>query len=144
MIEMFKNRKGVSLIEIIISSLILLMAATAVSILLLSTFTSRKREEAMYGVSLGAKKLREELKSYVTGDTSILLNAPGRPAWHLPVDSSCSDCWALQEGEHDATGLLPASFREKYRAAMKYKVRSEIFRGRVVRAVRINVDWSMP
>ena len=139
-----KKRKGVSLIEIIISSLILVMVAMVVASLLLSTFTSRKREEAMHEVSLGAKKLREVLKSYVTADTSVLLNAPGSPPWHLPEDSSCETCWALEDGEHDATGLLSENLRAKYSAALKYTIKSEISNGREVRRVTINVDWSMP
>jgi len=139
-----KTRKGVSLIEIIVASMLLVTVAMAVSFLLLSTLTGHQREEATHNVSLGAKKLREMLKSYVTADTSVVLNAPGSPAWHLPEDSSCASCWALEEGTHEATSLLPLSFREKYGATMKYSVKKELFNGREVRNVRISVDWSLP
>lgn len=139
-----KNRKGVSLIEIIVASMILVTVSMAVSFLLLSTLTSRQREEATHNISLGAKKLRETLKSYVTADTSVVLNAPGSPAWHLPEDSSCASCWALEEGAHEATTLLPSDFRAKYGATMKYSVKKELFNGREVRNVRISVDWNLP
>lgn len=130
--------------EVLVSTMLLAMLTVAVSSLLLSMFGAAKAGQARHEISLEAKKLREHLKAYVTADTSVKDHAPGNPPWHLPGDLSCSGCWALSDGTHEASALLPESLRLKYKAAMSYTVTSEIFRGRQVRKVRIAVDWEAP
>lgn len=139
--RLIKIRPGATLVEVLVGAMVLLMMATAVSSLLLSTFGASKTGQTRYQVALASKKLREQLKAYVTEDTSVLLNAPGNPPWHLPEDTSCESCWALEDGMHDATGLLPDGLREDHAAKMRYAVTSESYRGRRVKKVRIIVDW---
>ena len=124
------------------ASIILAMAVAAIGSLLVSVSLAPKRGNAQYEIAFAAKKLREQLKSYVTADTSVTLNAPGSPAWHLPDDSSCTACWALAEGAHEATSMLSGDLRTKYNATMQYTVAWEDFAGRQVPKVNIVVDWS--
>lgn len=139
-----KARKGNTLIEVMMASIILAMAVAAIGNLLLTVFTVPKRGNAQYEIAFAAKKLREQLKSYVTADTSVTLNAPGSPPWHLPDDSSCTNCWALADGAHNATDMLSSDLRTRYKATMRYTVTRELVAGRQVPKVRIVVDWSMP
>ncbi len=124
------------------ASIILAMTAAAIGSLLVSVSLAPKRGNAQYEIAFAAKKLREQLKSYVTADTSVTLNAPGNPAWHLPDDSSCTACWALAAGAHKATSMLSGDLRTKYKATMQYTVTWEDFAGRQVPKVKIVVDWS--
>jgi len=140
----FHKRLGTTLIEIIVAGALLAMLSVTVSGLLLSMFCTSKTGQARHEISLEAKKLREHLKAYVTADTSLTLNAPGNPPWHLPADSSCTNCWALANGQHNASDLLSADLREKYKATMTYRVTGEPFHGRTVKKVDIAIDWEMP
>lgn len=117
-----KNRLGSTIIEVLISAVILASCAVVVGGLLLSTLGFAKRDSTKYEMVLAGRKLREELKSYVTANTSVTLHAPGSPPWHLPEDSSCTDCWALTEGHHNATAMLPQRLRDTYSATMAYDV----------------------
>jgi hypothetical protein len=60
----------------------------------------------------------------------------------LPEDSSCPACWALAEGGHDATAMLPQDMRAGYGATMRYTVANVPFAGKPVPKVTIDVEWS--
>ena len=143
-IRRMRMRAGNTLIEVIVACFVMAMTTVAIASLLLSTFAASKREIVQYEITFAAKKLREQLKSYVTADTYVTLNAPGSPPWHLPDDSSCNNCWALAEGEHNATSILSQELRTNYNATMRYTVTKELFLGRQIPKVRIVVDWSLP
>lgn len=138
------SRKGFTLIEIVVASIILAMVVVTCATLLISTFSSFPKEKSKYLASQEANSLKEELKNYVTDDLSITANAPGNPPWHLPDDASCSDCWALAEGNHEVTARLPAEVRATYGATMSYSVTIVQYQGREMRNVSINVNWTAP
>jgi len=97
------SRKGFSLLEIMVASIILGMVAVTCATIVMSTYSSFSKDKARYLIAQEANNLKEELKNYVTADLSITLKAPGKPPWHLPDDTSCTDCWALEEGKHEVT-----------------------------------------
>lgn len=140
----FRRRAGAVLAELLVAGIILLMTAAAVAGMLVSVAAASKTAHARYEVSLAAKKLRENLKSYVTEDISVTENAPGNPPWHLPEDAACSSCWALAEGRHEATALLPSSLKSGYNARMFYTVINQSPRGAAFRKVVISVEWNLP
>lgn len=137
-------RSGSALPEVIVAAFIMSFVAVTVGALLLSSNVFSKDTAIKYAMAQEAGRLRSILKNYVTADTSVTLNAPGSPPWHLPEDSTCNQCWALQAGEHDATALLAADLRDKYKATLKYVVKVEKFGGSEVRKVSIKSNWEMP
>lgn len=124
-----------------VASVILGMVAVTCATIVMSTYSSFARDKAKYLIAQEANNLKEELKNYVTAELSITLNAPGQPPWHLPGDTSCTDCWALAEGKHDVTSRLPEELRKTYGATMSYTVTLVEYNGREMRDVSINVDW---
>jgi hypothetical protein len=139
-----RARPGTALPEVLVATFILAFIAMTVSALLLSSNMMTKDSTAKYALSQEAIKLRAVLKNYVTADTTVTLNAPGSPPWHLPEDDSCSDCWALQEGTHEVTSSLPAYLRTNYAATLKYKVTLAKSGSRDIRKVSITAGWTPP
>lgn len=123
---------GGTLVEMIISILILATAVTAMAIGLINgpaQFANLQHKERM---ALAANGLLQELKNYVTADAAPVLGAPGdldalgRGTWHLPGDN-CPDnsyrCWALAPGTHDGSSFLPADLKAApYNAKLLYTV----------------------
>lgn len=142
--HMCVTRKGFTLVEVSVACLMLGIVSVGMAGLLLTAVVVPKMDNARYEAAFAAKKLREHLKSYVTADTGVTLNAPGNPPWHLPFDSSCDDCWALSNGVHDATAMLPEDLKVNCGATMRYVVGRETYAGRQITKVRIAVDWSAP
>ena len=134
-------RKAFTLIEVIIAGLLLSMMAIVCGGIILSTCGTFNLDKNKYLAAQEASSLNEELKNYVTGDLSVTLNAPGKPAWHLVDDTSCKDCWALAVGTHDVSGRLQDSMRQDYNASMSYTVTVAQYQGRSMRDVQINVKW---
>lgn len=98
-------RRGYTLVETLVAVMLISVVVTSVfSLVLTAKMGSKKtgrRAEALYYV----QQYRELLKAYVTADTSV----PGpTPGWVLPGDP-CG-CYALSNGTHNLTPLLPASF----------------------------------
>lgn len=139
-----KTRKGATLVEIVVGSMIIAVTAALVGNILLASLSATTSDQTRFTITNEAAALKEELKNYVTADTSITQNAPGSPPWHLPEDSSCADCWALSEGVHDATTRLPAKLRDTYKATLKYTVTDEIYHGRKGQNVKIETNWENP
>lgn len=135
-----KRRLGGSLVEVVIAGVVLAMCAVTASGLLLSIFTVPRKASVKHEMILAGRKLREELKSYVTADVAVTHSAPGNPPWHLPQDSSCNNCWALEPGGHDATSMLSDELRAKG-ATMKYVVTRQRVGGRILPKVDITLKW---
>lgn len=144
-----KGTRGVMLVEALIAGLLLAITVLAVFAVILSGFSTTKYGEIKYQANLQARQLQEELKNYVTADTSVINGAPGSPAWHLPGDtcSGCAggaNCWALDACTHDVTARLPVEFRNDYNATMSYTVSVQTYSGKLLRDVRIDVNWTAP
>jgi len=139
-----RSRGGHALVEVIISAVILAVASAAISSMLLSTYSTPHKSIVKHQMLLAERKLREELRAYVTADTSVTENAPGDPPWHLPEDTNCTHCWALSEGDHNATLMIPESLRVKYSAAMRYTVAWEGDGLSKLQKVDIVTEWEIP
>ncbi|HBW22901.1 MAG: hypothetical protein A2X28_04145 [Elusimicrobia bacterium GWA2_56_46] len=138
-------RKGFTLVEVVVASMVLVMVAVTCASLLLSTFTSFPKEKIRYQAAQEAASLKEELKNYVTEDRSTTAGAPGNPpSWHLPDDSSCANCWALAAGTHTVTNRLPLEMRQTYGATMSYFVKTTLYQGKEMRDVNVSINYTVP
>jgi prepilin-type N-terminal cleavage/methylation domain-containing protein len=107
-----ENRRGFTLVEVMVSMTILLIAIGGVYAALLTAVTNTGGNEQRYQANLASRQLAETLKIYQTADhLTAIPSAPGSPPWHLPGDTcgSCAggaSCWALEACTHDATQQL--------------------------------------
>lgn len=138
-----RSRRGGALVEVVIATLLLAITVTGVFAALLTAGTQSgslvEREDA----SLHIDRLLDELRNYVTSDTTPTVDAPGTPAgaqrtWSLPGDS-CA-CWALQEGAHDVSARLPAALRARG-ATLGYDVSVVTVNGSPLRRVTARMTW---
>ena len=116
-----RNRKGFSLIETLIATLLISVVVTSVFSVALTSKVSAKKTDRRAAALIYSKKAIEKVKAYITGDTSVQ-TIPGvveYPAnWHIPGDAcngcSSSTCYALENipCEHDLTSLLPLTCGE--------------------------------
>lgn len=138
------DERGSILAEALIAALLMGIAVSSVVGGLLSASRSGGRSANRERAAMCTQQLLNELKNYVTADPSPRPEAPGFPAgtWNLPGDP-CG-CWALQEGVHDATALLPADFRSRAGASMRYTVSVVDVSGEPLRRVQVSVSWQEP
>jgi hypothetical protein len=139
-----KQRNGSTLAEVLVGAIIMAMAAAVVGGILLSTYKLKSCDKVRYSLAAAEADLREDLKNYVTADTSIITNAPGDPPWHMPEDVSCDDCWALAPGVHDVSGRLSRAIGAEYNATLTYTVTQRQWQGRTVTNVKITTNWQQP
>ena len=106
--------------------------------------------------SQAEKKLLGMLKNYVADSAcratpATCLPGPGNGVnkWSLDDatlgidDTSCVDCYALQAGRHDVTGVLPSWFAAvPYSGTLTYVVGTETINGMPAPSVIVQVDWS--
>ena len=133
---------GSTLVEVMISILLVATAVASTTPIMISAHIAPVEDDIRRQMSLSARQLKETLRNYNTPTPTITLGAPGLPAWHLPEDSSCIACWALEDGDHDATAMVPASLRSAYNARMTYRVATVAAPG--AKEVRIYVAWNKP
>jgi len=132
------------MIEVVVSILLIAIAAAGVFGALFSASLQASVSTDQELASLQVQSLLDELRNFVTEDTSDGPDAPGAASggtrsWRLPGD--LCGCWALQTGvEHDVTARLPAPLAG--RATMNYRVEVLLFDGREVRQVRARLDWT--
>ncbi|MBI3299209.1 MAG: hypothetical protein HYZ75_13655 [Elusimicrobia bacterium] len=133
--------RGAALVEVIISGLLIAIAVSSVMGALLHARRGAGKTGSLERASLHAERLRTELKNYVTDDHSPLEGAPGTPPGSWKLEGDPCDCWALREGAHDASALLPEDFRTRHGATMTYVVSVTVVDGSPLRQADIKVRW---
>ena len=136
-------RRGAALVEIVISLLLIGVAVSAIMSAMLSTSLQSSRSQDREQAALCLNQLLQELKNYVTADTSSNPDAPNgadAAGWQLPGDAC--NCWALDETQtHDVTSRLPAPLAQDG-AKMTYAVRVVTVNGLDTRQVTATLTWT--
>lgn len=104
-----KNRNAFTLVEILVSILISALVAMASFSIFTSSVTAHKKSDKKELAGLAIKMVQEELKNYVTSDTSNAVISGPNVSWrlcnHLGICDNFSG-WALQQGNHTITNFL--------------------------------------
>lgn len=114
------SRRGSSLIEVIIATLLLaMMTVPIMAVTLTGGALTGKTERRLYA-STAAARLAETLKAYVVADTTLIAGPNGD--WALPGDSSGLN--ALEAGHHDLSPEIwvPELAGAPYFATVAYDV----------------------
>jgi hypothetical protein len=119
---------AVMLVSVVVTSVFSLVLTAK-----MGTKKTGRRAEAMFYV----RAYMETLKSFVTADTS----QPGPfPGWVLPGDP-CA-CYALQNGVHNMTSSLPATFRNPpINGQLSFTVSDTPCGALSCKSVTFNVSW---
>ena len=135
---------GFTLVEVVIAALLLSIGITALFSVCVSVRFKVNKDVYSGQMDFYARQLLEDLKSYVTADITILDGAPGNSgSWCHPKDSGCPGGWALAEGDHDVTGMLPASLSNApVNAKLFYNVKLQT--SPPVRRVDVTMTWDTP
>ncbi len=122
------RRRGAALVEIIISLLLIGVAVSAIMSAMLSTSVQSTQSKGRERTALCLNQLLQELRNYVTAETSSSPDAPGgagASGWKLPKDT-CSglgaNCWALAVGSHNLDLTQARAVCGQNLDAMKYDV----------------------
>lgn len=134
---------GFTLIEILISVLLIAAVVTSIFPLLLTSklqvVKSGRRGEALNYT----RQAMETLKAFTTADPSYP-TGPGSAAqpWTYPGEP-CGGCWALAPGVHDLTQTLPAAFRASpVNGTLSYTVSDFACGSRTCKQVQFTSNWS--
>jgi len=105
---------GFTLVEVVIAALLLAIGVTALFSVCVSVRFKVNKDVYRSQMDFYGRQLLEDLRSYVTVDTTIMDGAPGNPAsWCHPMDdcndTKCPGGSALAVGDHCVTGMLPSS-----------------------------------
>ncbi len=141
-----RGRRGYTLMEVAIAMLLTAIMASAVFSIALSAKRGGARGLRRVIADEGARQLTERLKGFAApniGWTDPLTISSGpnsrntASSWYLTENvgsaplilDSCGDsdpgaasCYALAEGTHTVTGILPDWFKDGYGAKLKYYV----------------------
>jgi Tfp pilus assembly protein PilV len=103
-------RRGQTLIEVVIATLIAAMTTTAMFSVFLSSFYSTTKADRRDAAAMVLKRARETLRSYVSIDplnSNMINGLPGAPGSTAGLwTSDTSGGWALAAGNHTITSLL--------------------------------------
>lgn len=169
-----RRSAGYTLVEVIVAMLVASIMVTAVFSVALSAKAGTGKSDRNLIATQAARQLTSLLRAYVTGcgcnpatgscsDSGIpkdctLLRGPnttrvGAATWYLnspaaspPIIDSRGDVYALAEGVHSVTGLLPGWFESApYFARVDYAVTTlQTVEGRPVPEVDVTVHWTEP
>jgi len=119
-------RKGFTLVEVVIATLLLAIGITASFSVCVSVKFKVNKDDTRTRMNFYARQLLEDLKSYVTADTTDPDLAAGAPygTWsYCWAQGQCdAAAWALAPGEHVVTMMLPKTLRDDQGATLKYFV----------------------
>lgn len=140
------DRRGTALVEVVVATLLVAVAVSAMSGALLSSGgqSNRAQDEELASVQL--ETLLAELRNFVTSDPTPSPDSVGagpdiRGNYDWRLEGDACGCWALDETRaHDVTSRLPAEFRARHpEARLTYTVRLEADETRRVDA---HLDWN--
>ena len=139
------STRGTTLVEVVIG--IMLVAVIGLSLMSIA-LTSRRntgRIDRKTAAAMAGKKILDNLKNYVTSDTSAS-TGPGIGAggWTFPGDG-CA-CYAFADGAHalDAASWLPALAGAPYNASVGYTVTSAVTVNGKQPTVALSIKWTEP
>ena len=154
---------GYTLVEVVVAMLLTSLMVTAVMSVAITTRGSGKKNVNKLTAEAGDRRLADELKNYVTGDTNPLTSdipgpGPGtinkwsitgpNPLLDVQDSMSCAPppCYALANGTHDLINFFPATFEAPpFNARISYVVtQMGTLGGRPVPQVVITASWTQP
>jgi len=111
------SEHGGTLVEVMFAMLIVSLAVVGVYSVLGASRDSHLQLDERAVVDESIASAADALKDYVTADASAATAAmaPGG-SWKFPGDT-CTDCWALSIGDHDASGFITDKLKECYPSA---------------------------
>jgi len=118
-----KIRRGQTLIEVVMATMISAMTTTAVFSVILSSFVSDAKADKRDAAAMVLKQAQEALKSYVSAVPTEAGYVP--TSLHLPYEGL--NVWALREGGHDISSMisgLPLNVPGQPNASLTYTVTS--------------------
>lgn len=140
------DAKGVVLVETLVATLLAAVITSGVFMAILSSRQALAKSDVRTQATASAKQLLDLLGNFVTADPSAatVAYAPYN-CWNFrdPNDAGgvCLPGWALADGNHDATFLLPAELQGNFSAAMSYVVTT---RADGTKSVAVSLAWVEP
>ena len=131
------NKKGFTLIEVIVAVLVAGVAVVAVLGVILSTFTASPKSDQKETAALVLQQASDRLKAYATNETDGIDELPSQISTNLcpALDTN----WAFTDGQHDASCLLTGTILEG--GTLTYTVTSVAPSGDLLyRRVNFNLD----
>lgn len=98
------KRRGQTLMEVMVATVIAAISATAVFSVVLSTSVSAIKTDKREAAALMFKTAQETLKNYVSAVPTEAAYVPNGGKWS--ADTSGLKSWALANGTHDISSLL--------------------------------------
>lgn len=135
-----RGRRGATLVEVVISILLVAMMTGPIMSTVLSASMAQKRSEHRVAAAAAARGLSERLKAFVTADRS-LANGPGvgRDGWSLPGDGT--EAYALAPGTHRLDAGVWAPGLKDCGGSISYSVAVRDTPSGPEPDVRMNVSW---
>lgn len=138
-----RGRAGSSLIEVVIATLLALIAGSSIAAMALTgnqlKETSLRRTQATQVM----RRVSESLKQYRTASTTVLSGPGGAPnGWGLPGDA-CG-CAAFQNGRHVLDPAVWAPELAAYGGTVSYTVTTRNTNLGPQPTVDFSVNWTQP
>lgn len=138
-----RGERGASLVEVVISMLLLAMMTAPIMSTVLTGSLSSKRADRRLSAASSVRAVSENLKAYVTADPSLVQGAGAGPdGWTLPGDRS--NLYALAPGHHELDPVRWAPGLNGFGATISYDVTVRTTNSGPEPDVVFNVAWTEP
>lgn len=114
------ERRGQTLIEVVMATMIAAMTTTAVFSVILSSFVSGSKADKRDDAAAVLRGAQQVLNSYVTALPNDPAYSAGSPTGRWSADAS--GVWALRTGVHDISSLLATTKLSGAGASLTYTV----------------------
>ncbi|MFI5344809.1 MAG: prepilin-type N-terminal cleavage/methylation domain-containing protein [Elusimicrobiota bacterium] len=140
-----RHERGSSLVEVVISILLLALMATPIMSVALSGHMAAGRADRRVAAAAAVRRVSEHLKAYVTADRTVARGpGDGEDGWHLPGDGSVAR-GALDPGHHELDpGLWLPSTLKPYSGTISYDVTRRMTPSGLEPDVSFSVSWNEP
>ncbi|MDE2509758.1 MAG: prepilin-type N-terminal cleavage/methylation domain-containing protein [Elusimicrobia bacterium] len=139
-----RREQGSSLVEVVISILLMAMLAVPIMSVAMSGHMAAGRAARRVAAAAAVRRISEHLKAYVTADRTLVRGpGDGDDGWHLPGDQGARE--ALGPGRHvlDPTRWLPAELTA-VGGRISYDVTPRRTPLGIEPDVRFSVGWDEP
>ena len=138
-----RNARGSSLVEVVISILLLALMATPIMSVALSGHMAAGRADRRIVAAAVVRRVSEHLKAYVTADRTVARGpGDGEDGWQFPGDKS--KLAALDAGHHELDPLHWAPALTPFGGTVSYDVMVRLTSSGAQPDVSFNVAWKEP
>ena len=140
--------RGIILVEVLVGILLTAIITAGVFMAIMSSRQALQKSDVRTQGTAAAKMLLDMLGNFVRPDPAVSQISNVYAPWQCwdfrnphTLAGTCGAGWALSDGLHDVTFLLPTELRTKYSGSLQYTVATN---ANGTKSINSAVSWTEP